>query len=559
MVQLGKWGAPGGFRSGSAFLPLLLLLVCSGFLAPETRAGNEPLSSRVVIVVNGRDPDSLRIGEYYAARRGIPLENIIALDAPTEETISRQEFIDFIHNPLLRELIEREWILGLHSHLQDPEGRSRSVIEGHRIAYLVLCRGLPLRIRHDPARVTPRMERELREEFRTNRASVDSEVALLTSLPPIVGFVPNPLFENQSPGPAELNAVIKVARLDGATAADAMALVDHAIAGEHRGLRGRAYVDLTGPHATGDAWLRTTADQIRSLGYDLVVHEAKGVFPASARFDAPALYFGWYAEHLSGPFLLDEFRFPAGAIAFHIHSFSATTLKEASAGWVAPLVARGVTVTVGNVYEPYLELTHRPDLFLEWVKSGGNAGDAAAYAIRAFGWQGIFVGDPLYRPFARSLEEQLAQAGENAEDPLNGYAVIRRMNLLIAAGRKTEALEKGEAALARQRHLALAVTVAKLQLEARDRRRAIQALAGIQQLKPFAPIQAMLAKEAADLLSELNEHHLALEIYEALLQDARLPAEIRKFLLQDGVLLASRLGRRGLTQDWRAQLEKAEK
>ena len=55
----------------------------------------------------------------------------------------------------------------------------------------------------------------------------------------------------------------------------------------------------------------------------------------------------------------------AGAVALHIHSFSAPTLRSDSAGWCGPFVARGVTATVGNVFEPYLDLTHRPNLLLQ--------------------------------------------------------------------------------------------------------------------------------------------------------------------------------------------------
>lgn len=517
-------------------------------------AAADSLADRIVIVVNENDSDSVKIGEHYAERRAIPRENILSIQAPTQETITRQEFVEAIRNPLQQQLLERGWLLGLHSSLTDAEGRTRSVIEGNRISYLILCRGVPLRIRHDASRVTPEMERSIpQKEFLTNRASVDSELALLTGLPPIVGFIRNPLFGMKSPSQAQSNTIVNVARLDGPTAADAMALVDNAIEAERRGLRGRAYVDLAGPHANGTTWLKATADQIRTLGFDLSLRESDGVFPISARFDAPALYFGWYAQDVTGPFLLDGFRFAPGAIAFHIHSFSATTLRDSASGWVAPLVAKGAAVTVGNVYEPYLQLSHRPDLFLEWLREGGTVGDAAVYAIPAFSWQGVLVGDPLYRPFGRSLEEQLARRGEAGSDPLAAYAVIRRMNLLSAEGRKKEAVEEGRAALAGRENLALAVAVANLQVETRARREAVKTLNGIEELIT-SPMEAMLAKEAADLLSELNEHGRALRLYESLLSDSRLPPEVRQVLLRDGVLLASRLGRKNLTQQWRAQL-----
>ena len=86
----------------------------------------------------------------------------------------------------------------------------------------------------------------------------------------------------------------------------------------------------------------------------------------------------------------------------HIHSYSATTLRNRDTGWSGPFVARGVTATVGNVFEPYLQLTHRPDLLLRALVRGATFGDAACYAQPALSWQVIAIGDPLYRPFAVS-------------------------------------------------------------------------------------------------------------------------------------------------------------
>lgn len=509
----------------------------------------------MVIVVNERDPDSLRVGRHYSERRGVPEENILRLDAPTKETISRQEFVETIYNPLLRQLIEKDWIRGMTSPLRDDEGRMRGIVEGHRIAYLVLCRGVPLRVEHDPALVTPEMERTGRKEFLTSQASVDSELALLTVKAPSIAFMANPLFQNGEPSQLDLFRVIKVARLDGPTAAHAMALVDGALEAERKGLRGRAYLDVAGPHPNGVEWLRSTGEQIRALGYDLTVRDAQGVFPIAARFDAPVLYFGWYAPDMVGPFELEDFRFPPGAVAFHIHSFSARTLRSDTAGWSGPLVARGAAVTVGNVFEPYLELSHRPDLFLEHLRQGGNVGDAGAYSIRGYGWQAVLIGDPLYRPFALSLEEQLDAAMRSEEETLSSYSILRRMNQLVSEDERKEALTLGTQGLDRHPSLALALRVAELQVEARERRQALQTLRMFSHLQRVPLREVMVAKEAADLLSSLNEHARALEVYEILLREGRLRVELKLPLLEDGIRLADRLGGNGRTRAWRRELE----
>ena len=99
-------------------------------------------------------------------------------------------------------------------------------------------------------------------------------------------------------------------------------------------------------------------------------------------------------------------------MAVHIHSFSAQTLHSATTGWSGPLVARGVTATVGNVFEPDLKFTHRPDLLVRALLLGRNFGDAACYALPALSWQAFAIGDPLYRPFASRAGDTKKPAGK---------------------------------------------------------------------------------------------------------------------------------------------------
>ena len=73
-------------------------------------------------------------------------------------------------------------------------------------------------------------------------------------------------------------------------------------------------------------------------------------------------------------------------------------------------MARGVTATVGNVFEPFLDFTHRPNLLLRALSQGKTFGDAVYYALPALSWQAVAIGDPLYRPFKVSLEDQEQQS-----------------------------------------------------------------------------------------------------------------------------------------------------
>lgn len=229
--------------------------------------------------------------------------------------------------------------------------------------------------------------------------------------------------------------VVKVSRLDGPTWESARRLVTSALEGERTGLLGRYYVDLKGPHPDGEQWLESVQTQLQDLGFDGDVGDTGGTFDPAGRFDALMLYFGWYRGDLSGAFSALGFTFPAGAVALHIHSFSAHTLHSESSGWCGPLVARGVAATVGNVFEPYLQLTLRPNLLLRALSQGKTFGDAVYYALPALSWQAVALGDPLYRPFKVTLEEQ-ERSADRLPPAFAPYAVIRRANLLLHKGQK---------------------------------------------------------------------------------------------------------------------------
>ena len=77
------------------------------------------------------------------------------------------------------------------------------------------------------------------------------------------------------------------------------------------------------------------------------------------------------------------------------------------------------------------------------MSRGEDLVDAAYYALPVLSWQSIVIGDPLYRPFAVPLSAQMKDSAA-LPPKLAGYAVIRRMNLLDAAGRKAEAIDAGQ-------------------------------------------------------------------------------------------------------------------
>ena len=515
-------------------------------------AGNP--AARVVILANSRQPDSVRLAEFYADKRAVPHANIVALPLPEAESITWREFIDQVYQPLQDELYRRGWLEGTSTSLLDALGRRRYAFTGNRIAYLVVCRGVPLRIFNDPTLPVGRAAPRARSQFNTNEAAVDSELSLLAqSGYELTAMIANPLFANEQPSSFEAEMVVKVARLDGPTWESARHLVTAALEAEGRGLLGRYYVDFMGPDAEGDKWLEAVTTQLQDLGFDGDTERTAATFGADARFDAPVLYFGWYVGSLNGPFAVENFTFPPGALALHIHSYSAQTLRSDSQGWCGPLVARGVTATVGNVFEPYLGYTHRPNYLLRALSQGKTFGEAAYYSLPALSWQAVTIGDPLYRPFKVSLEEQ-ERSMSALPLTLAPYAVMRRANLLLHQGNKAEAVITIQEALLRQPSLPLGLFLARLKLADGDPKSAVSALKFVSLLKQFRLEEWSLAREIAAVLAAHDARPAALQVYLVLTMTKAPTPEARKALLTEARNTADAAGDLQLSLDFARQL-----
>ncbi|MCH2332368.1 MAG: TIGR03790 family protein, partial [Roseibacillus sp.] len=146
----------------------------------------------------------------------------------------------------------------------------------------------------------------------------------------------------------------------------------------------------------------------RTAGIPCVVDRNIDTYVTNYPMSDAALYFGWYSHHRNGPLLNDSFRFKRGAIAIHLHSYSAFELRDPDQRWCGPILARGATATVGNVYEPFLSLTHYFNILHHRLLSGYTVGEASCMALPVLSWQAVLLGDPLYRPFPADLKINLS-------------------------------------------------------------------------------------------------------------------------------------------------------
>jgi uncharacterized protein (TIGR03790 family) len=367
---------------------------------------------------------------YYATRRGVAAGNSLGFQVPFKEEISRKEYEERLATPLVEALKKRGLLktrLEIKPATEDSPGAVGEVITEATARNLVICYGLPLRIAEDPS-LRSEGPTNMPDALRRSEAAVDAELSALPLLlagAPRNGPYPNPLFGATNAAMIRPeNGAFVVGRIDGPTPELARALIDLAIQTETNGLVGRGYFDIRSTpdpaYQPGDRWISNAWVAVTRYGFDTLLDTEPATLPAGYPLSHVAFYAGWYDAHVSGPFAPPAVEFMPGAIAYHLHSFSAATLRAGDKHWVGPLIARGVTATMGMVAEPYLDGT--PDIAAALARLmyfGFTWGEAAVASQKMASWQLTVIGDPLYRPFTMNALERakdLAARGDNRFD-----------------------------------------------------------------------------------------------------------------------------------------------
>jgi len=406
-----------------AFLRPLLAL-CSIAILPTT-----PLSAQtganILVVTNAADPDSARIGDYYASQRGIPPTQVLALQqlpVKPPDAIDRAAFDAAIQQPIAN------WLSA--NDAQD------------RIHYIVLVRGIPLRITGSSGRSG-------------TVASVDSELSLLyqrmAEMPsPIAGAIDNPYFlgeepiANALPFSHERSPLYLVTRLDGYTVDDVLKLIDH---GSHPVTQGRVVLDQRASWlALGNAWLKAAADRLKDAGLgDRVLLEATGKVVTNE----PSVI-GYYSWGSNDPAITERnlgIGFVPGALAAQFVSYDGRTFHEPPATWrlgswekretyfegapqslAGDLIRAGATGVAAHVAEPFLDATIRPQILFPAYFRGLNLAESFYLAMPNVSWQTIVVGDPLCAPFRKDVIPATAlDPGLDPDTSLPKWFSARRM------------------------------------------------------------------------------------------------------------------------------------
>ena len=244
-------------------------------------------------------------------------------------------------------------------------------------------------------------------------AALDSELSLvLREHYDLYRWLPNRLNpEAEADGRTDLPATMMVSRIDAPAPEIARRMIDDAIAVERTGLAGTFYID-TRRSMGADAYRQYDQDLLdlhlqvlRNTEIPAVVDHGQEVFAAGTCPNA-ALYCGWYSAAEYVP----AFEFVRGAVGFHIASFELVSLREPDKHyWCPGLLRDGVAATLGPTSEPYLLAFPRPTRFFGLLLTGRFTLVECFYRSKPFNsWQMALLGDPLYRPFAKDPQLDLA-------------------------------------------------------------------------------------------------------------------------------------------------------
>jgi uncharacterized protein (TIGR03790 family) len=356
---------------------------------PHPTQSPASLASRVLVVYDPTVPDSVNVANHYLTARGIPSANLCAITPP--ETVF----------PL-------SWSVWLSS-VKAPIQSCLDTVGPDQILYIVLSYIRPFGLFAENGK----------------QYSVDGYIADIWDVYSTVDAFPypaqnHPYFaaaENQGNSyepfvsfaayraqPGALR-IYSVWRLDGATAALAMGLVDKALAAEANGLAGQACLDrIYGPiggvldsgYGSGDWDLHQAAVFTGQAGFSVTEdsHQQEfGTLPAPMCPNA-ALYSGWYSlNHYN-----DAFTWNTGAIGFHLASLAAADPRSGP-NWSANAIKKGIAVTSGAMAEPFLQGMAHPGGFFQNLLEGASVGDAFMRNTAWLKWMILNLGDPLYLPF----------------------------------------------------------------------------------------------------------------------------------------------------------------
>jgi len=334
-----------------------LLLQAAAHAAPPEHAVVTSLSQpglaagQLGVIVNDDDPDSVEIAAYYRDKRGIPAANLIHVRfRPGRSTLSREEFIE------LKRQVDRT-----------TPGNIQAYALTWAQPYQVGCMSI------------------------TSAFAFGFDPAFCAST--CKPTQPSPYFNSSVAHPHAAYRIRPTMSLAAASVAEAKQLIDRGVASD-------------GSNPAGTAYLVSTSDRarnVRAAGYDALRTRMRAIMPteiveANTLENKPDVMFYFTGQtHVPS---LDSNTFLPGAIGDHLTSAGGDLFGGSQMSSLRWLQA-GATGSYGAVVEPcnFPAKFPVPDIVMAHYLQGETLIEAYWKSVQMPG-QGLFIGEPLARPFA---------------------------------------------------------------------------------------------------------------------------------------------------------------
>jgi uncharacterized protein (TIGR03790 family) len=329
-----------------------------GLVFFDLRAAAEGLGPDVLgVIFNRDDPASTRIAQYYAARRHIPAQNLVGLGVPDRARISRDE-LGMLRDEMLHELptnVQSLLLVWARPYAVECMSVTSAFAAGYQAGF---C---------EPGCQRTRL---------------------------------SPLFDTRGWLPADTVGWLPAMLLPSGDEALARAVIERGIKSD-------------GSQPTGTVYLVRTQDSarnVRAVGYaDTESLVGKRIFirEAATPIEGPLVDILAYFTGAMQVRELPQLSFRPGAAADHLTSTGGVL---DSGGQMSALewLRQGATASYGSVSEPcnHLGKFPSPAIFLDHYLRGDTLLEAYWKSVAMPG-QGLFIGEPLARPFGREIRDSL--------------------------------------------------------------------------------------------------------------------------------------------------------
>ncbi|MBU1222670.1 MAG: TIGR03790 family protein [Gammaproteobacteria bacterium] len=350
----------------AASRPLIVRLLCGAVAALLLQASThaappEPVvthfpqpglsADQLGIIVNDDDPDSVAIAAYYREKRGIPAANLIHVRfKPGRSTLPREEFVN------LKRRVD-------HTAPKNVQAYALTWAQPYRVDCMAITSAFAFGF--DPAWCASGCK----------------------------PTQPSPYFNSSVARPFDVYKIRPTMSLAAASVAEAKRLIDRGVASDGSNPAGTAYLVSTGDKARN----------VRAAGYAALRAQMQRILPIEI-VDANALEnksdVMFYFTGLTHVPSLDSNRFLPGAIADHLTSAGGELFGSSQMSSLAWLQA-GATGSYGAVVEPcnFPAKFPVPGVVMAHYLQGETLIEAYWKSVQTPG-QGLFIGEPLARPFA---------------------------------------------------------------------------------------------------------------------------------------------------------------